>query len=57
MMKKFEFAAGTPKRDISDMDQLLTLGREVKDLIEKQEKENNFDANMKGECICIFLNQ
>ena len=56
-MKKFEFAAGTPKRDISDMDQLLTLGREVKDLIEKQEKENNFDANIKGECICIFLNQ
>ena len=37
--------------DISDMDQLLTLGREVKDLIEKQEKENNFDANIKGECI------
>jgi len=33
------------------MDQLLTLGREVKDLIEKQEKENNFDANIKGECI------
>ena len=22
-----------------------------KDLIEKQEKENNFDANIKGECI------